>query len=277
MKKRKKKRGRGVIVLLITAALLAFFVHDSAVNIEVTNYTVLSGRLPAAFDGFKIVQISDFHGAAFAEELAEKVRAQRPDIIAITGDIITGEEQLPNVEALLEAIEGIAPLYFVSGNHDFASGQLEALCAYFDRFGVTYLKNEYVTLERGGERIVLAGVEDPNSWEGMAAPDEVAETLRGELSNEYTVLLGHRNYWAEEYPDLPVDLILCGHAHGGLIRLPGIGGLIGTDRTLFPDYDGGIYDCGGYKLVVSRGLGNSVSVPRLFNRPELVCITIKAE
>ena len=277
MKKRKKKRGRACIVLLIIIAAAAYLVYDSANNIEVTEYTVSDSAVPPAFDGFKIVQISDYHGADFADGLAEKVRAQEPDIIAITGDIITEEWQLPEVEALLKALDGIAPIYFVSGNHEFASGGLEELCVLLERYGVSYLKNEYVILERGGEGIVLAGVEDPNSWAGIAGPDELAAELRSVYPTEYTVLLGHRNSWAEEYPDLPVDLILCGHAHGGLIRLPGIGGLISTDRTLFPDYDGGLYDCGGYMLVVSRGLGNSVSVPRVLNRPELVCITLKAE
>lgn len=79
-----------------------------------------------------------------------------------------------------------------------------------------------------------------------------------------------------EYPELPADLILSGHAHGGLIRLPGVGGLIGTDRSLFPDYDGGLYENGNYTMIVSRGLGNSVSIPRLFNRPEIVSITLSA-
>lgn len=277
MKKRKKRRGGGLLVLLVLAAALAYFIYDSSVNIEVTEYSVADGKLPRAFDGFKIVQISDYHGAELSAELAEKVRQQEPDIIAITGDVITEAEQLPNVEALLKAIDGIAPVYFVSGNHEFASGQLTALEELFDRYGVQYLKNEYLLIERDGEHIVLAGVEDPNGWAEMPSPEEVAEGMRSEYPEEYAVLLGHRNYWAEEYPDLPVDLILCGHAHGGLIRLPGVGGIISTDRTLFPDYEGGLYDCGGYELVVSRGIGNSVAVPRLFNRPELVCITLTAE
>lgn len=277
MKKQKKKRGRGLLILLIIIAALAYFVHDSAVNIELTEYSVTGDRIPRAFDGFRIVQISDFHGAEFPCELADMVRQQNPDIIAITGDIITEAEQFTNVEKLLTELQGIAPVYFVSGNHDFASGQIGALSELFERYGVEYLANEYICLERDGERIVLAGVEDPNSWEGIATPDAVAEKLRSEYPDEYTVLLGHRNYWAEEYPDLPVDLILCGHAHGGLIRLPGVGGLISTDRTLFPDYEAGLYHCGGYELIVSRGLGNSVPVPRLFNRPDLVCITLTAE
>ena len=138
-----------------------------------------------------------------------------------------------------------------------------------------YIKNEYISQERQGEELLLLGVEDPNSWAVMPRPDELAEELRSEYPEDFVVLLGHRNYWAEEYSGLPVDLILCGHAHGGIVRLPFVGGLLGTDRTLFPDYEGGIYHC-GFELVVSRGLGNGVPVPRLFNRPELVCVTLHA-
>ena len=88
-------------------------------------------------------------------------------------------------------------------------------------------------------------------------------------------MLGHRNYWMEKYPDLPVELILCGHAHGGIVRIPGVGGLLSTDRTLFPDYEAGMYDNGNYTMIVSRGLGNSISVPRLMNRPEILSIELK--
>ena len=277
MKKRRKHRRRALLLLTVLITAAAYFVYDSANNIEVTHYEVKSQKLPDAFDGFRIVQLSDFHGADFAEELSELVRAETPDVIVITGDILTEKTELPQVEALLRSISDIAPVYFISGNHDFGSGAIDEISEMLADYGVRYLRNGYAGIEKDGERIVLAGVEDPNSYADMPSPDEVAERLREEYPEDYAVLLGHRNYWAEEYPALPFDLILCGHAHGGLIRLPGVGGIISTDRTLFPDYEGGLYDCGGYELVVSRGIGNSVAVPRLFNRPELVCITLTAE
>lgn len=275
MKKKRRRRRRLILLAVIIAAV--YFLYDSANNIEITHYEVESQRLSSEFDGYKILQISDYHGADFSAALANMVRGESPDIIAITGDSITEAEDLPNVEALLKELQGIAPVYFVSGNHDFGSGEIEALSGLLEKYGVRYLKNEYLPLEKNGERIILAGVEDPNSWAGMPTPDEVMAELRADYPGDYAVLLGHRNYWAKEYSELPADLILCGHAHGGLIRLPGVGGLISTDRTFFPDYDGGMYDCENYVLIVSRGLGNSVSVPRLFNRPELVSITLKAQ
>lgn len=276
MNKRKKHRRRRLVFLLLLAAA-AYLVYDSAYNIEVTQYRVQSEKIPAAFEGFRIVQISDFHGADFGTELADRVRAENPDLIAVTGDILTSSEELPQVKKLLSSLQGIAPVYFVSGNHDFGSKAIDSLCSLFEEYGVKYMKNEFLPIERQGERIILAGVDDPNSWTDIPSPEAVADSLRLEYPGAYAVLLGHRNYWATSFPELPVDLILCGHAHGGLIRLPGVGGLLSTDRRFFPDYDGGLYDCGGYELIVSRGLGNSVPIPRLFNRPELVCITLCGE
>ena len=90
-------------------------------------------------------------------------------------------------------------------------------------------------------------------------------------------MLAHRNYWLETYPDLDVNLILCGHGHGGIVRLPGIGGLFGSNETLFPEYSAGLYEGRTYQMLVSRGLGGVMKIPRLFNNPELVSITLHTE
>ena len=113
--------------------------------------------------------------------------------------------------------------------------------------------------------------------EKMLTPEELAQKMNEASPSAFKILLGHRNYWMEKYPELPVDLVLCGHAHGGLVRIPGAGGLIGTDRHLFPDFVDGEFNNGNYTMIVSRGLGNSVPIPRIFNRPEIVCVTLRAE
>lgn len=256
--------------------LLIVSLYKSAFNLEVTDYRTQSAFLPAEFDGFKIVQLSDLHGAEFGDELYEKVRELAPDIIALTGDFITDAEDLPAAESLIAKLVTITDVYFISGNHDYGSGEIDALTEIMDRYGVRFLRNEYEILERDGARIIVAGVEDPNSWADMIAPDELAEAVAAEYPETYTVLLGHRNYWVDEYPDLPVDLILCGHTHGGIIRLPVVGGVLSTDRTLFPYYDAGKFSVGRYDMIVSRGLGNSAAVPRLFNCPEIVSVTLSA-
>ena len=281
--KGKKHRGRGcltaLIILALIAAAAAFLIKDSRDDLEISRYEVKSQKLPESFDGFKIVQLSDLHGAEFGEdgmELVEKVKELEPDIIALTGDFVTDEGDLAAVEKLAARLVKLCPVYFISGNHEFGSGLAVKGRNILERAGVKYLSNEYLTISRGEDGILLGGVEDPLAYADMLSPDELAQKMNDAAPDAFKILLGHRNYWMTEYPELPVDLIFCGHAHGGLVRIPGVGGLIGTDRRLFPDFDAGQFNNGRYTLIVSRGLGNSVSIPRVFNRPEIVCVELSS-
>ena len=281
--KDKKHRGRGcltaLIILALIAAAAAFLIKDSRDDLEISRYEVNSKKLPESFDGFKIVQLSDLHGAEFGEDgmgLVEKVKELEPDIIALTGDFVTDEGDLAAVKKLAGRLTELCPVYFVSGNHEFGSGLAIKVRNILERAGVKYLSNEYLTISRGEDEILLGGVEDPLAYADMLSPDELAQKMNDAAPDAFKILLGHRNYWMTEYPELPVDLIFCGHAHGGLIRIPGVGGLIGTDRRLFPDFDAGEYNNGRYTLIVSRGLGNSVPIPRVFNRPEIVCVELSS-
>ncbi|MDY5587295.1 MAG: metallophosphoesterase [Oscillospiraceae bacterium] len=281
--KGKKHRGRGcltaLIILALIAAAAAFLIKDSREDLEISRYEVASQKLPESFDGFKIVQLSDLHGAEFGEdgmELVDKVGSLEPDMIALTGDFVTDEGDLAAVEKLAARLVKLCPVYFVSGNHEFGSGLAVKVRNILERAGVKYLSNEYLTISRGEDGILLGGVEDPLAYADMLSPDELAQKMNDAAPDAFKILLGHRNYWMTEYPELPVDLIFCGHAHGGLIRIPGVGGLIGTDRRLFPDFDAGEYNNGRYTLIVSRGLGNSVPIPRVFNRPEIVCVELSS-
>lgn len=281
--KGKKHRGRGcltaLIILALIAAAAAFLIKDSRDDLEISRYEVKSQKLPESFDGFKIVQLSDLHGAEFGEDgmgLVEKVKELEPDIIALTGDFVTDEGDLAAVERLAARLVKLCPVYFISGNHEFGSGLAVKVRNILERAGVKYLSNEYLTISRGEDGILLGGVEDPLAYADMLSPDELAQKMNDAAPDAFKILLGHRNYWMTEYPELPVDLIFCGHAHGGLVRIPGVGGLIGTDRRLFPDFDAGQFNNGRYTLIVSRGLGNSVSIPRVFNRPEIVCVELSS-
>ena len=265
----KKQRGRGcltaLIVIALIAAICAFLIKDSSQTLEISRYEVASEKLSESFDGFRIVQLSDLHGAQFGDdgtELVDKVRSLSPDIIALTGDFVTDEGDL-------EAVD--------SGNHEYGSGLAQRVRGILESAGVKYLSNEYLTISRGSDSVILGGVEDPIAYADMLAPDELAQKMNEAAPAAFKILLGHRNYWMKEYPELPVDLILSGHAHGGIVRIPGVGGLIGTDRHLFPDFVEGKFYNGNYTMIVSRGLGNSVPIPRIFNRPEIVCVTLKAE
>lgn len=260
-------------MLLLSAAY-------SKYELRLSEYTVTSAALPAELDGFRVVQISDLHGARFGEEnsrLISAVLSQKPDLIALTGDLVTTEADLPNLEELLKGISGAAPAYFVCGNHEWASGCADEVMALMEKYGVHCLSNQYEVLELGGGRIIVAGAEDPNGRADMPKPDQFIAVLRQEYPEDFVLLLGHRNYWVQQYPKLPVQLILSGHAHGGIVRLPLVGGLLDVHHRLGAQYEAGLYKSGGYVMAVSRGLGNSIAVPRLFNPPELVTVVLKSE
>lgn len=265
-------------VLIACAALCAAVIVDSRFRITVNKYESVRGRLPESFDGFKILHVSDLHETEFGRgnsRLLSAVRAREPDLIVLTGDFIEGDGFLGEMEQLVRGLSAMAPVYFVSGNHDWSSGEIESLARVLEEAGAVYLRNEYVEITRGDGQIIVAGVEDPNSWSDMMRPPELVEKIRAEYPDSYILLLGHRNYWLERYPDLDVDLILCGHGHGGQIRLPFIGGLIGTNARLFPKYTSGLYSQGRYDMVVSRGLGSYLPVPRFLNNPHLPLVILR--
>ena len=277
-----KKRRALTFAALIVLALLGAGLLLSKYGLGVTRLEIGLESLPEGFDGFRIVQLSDLHGSSFGEgnaRLIEKVRAEEPELIALTGDFLDEgktERELPELEALVRELAAIAPVYFVSGNHDWASGEAYTLFETLGSAGAVCLRNEHLRLERGGDSIVLAGVDDPNGPAEMPEPDEFVAQLRKEAPEDFVLLLAHRAYWAERYPELDVDLILCGHTHGGIVRLPSVGGLAASNMGLFPEYDAGLFELPGYTLFISRGLGNSVPLPRFLNTPEIVSITLRS-
>lgn len=273
-----KKTGRKILLIILLLALTAgLMLADSNSRIVVTEYVSRSDSLPEGFEGFTIVQLSDIHGRDFGGRLAEKTAELEPDIIVITGDLADRDTDMELVDSLLAELTHTAPVYYISGNHEWGEGLITQVKTLLEKHGVTYLSNSYVTLQAGDDEIILAGVEDPNSMSGMPAPDEVVEGIRDAEGDKFTVLLGHRNYWAEKYPDLEVDIIICGHAHGGIVRLPFVGGVLGTGFEFFPDYVDGMHAVGQYELVISRGLGNSAGIPRFLNNPEIVVLTLEGQ
>jgi len=265
------------ILLPFSLLLLAAILLHSKYALTVTHYTVSADNLPAQFDSFRIVQLSDLHGSEFGSDNGRLVKAAArlsPDIIALTGDFIESEADIATTQTLVRQLSTIAPVYFTSGNHDWASGAISQLRSAVNDNGGKYLSNEALVLQKDNASIVLAGVEDPNSRADLPTPDVFLQTVQKRYPNQFTILLAHRNDFIEKYPDLPCDLIFTGHGHGGVVRLPFAGGVFGTDLTWFPDYDAGIFQSKRYQMVVSRGLGSSPPLPRFLNPPEIVCVTL---
>ena len=271
------------ICLALLAALMLIavaLVLDSRYRIQLSRYELSFADLPESFDGCRIVHISDLHGMSFGRDnrcLAELIRRQQPDIIAYTGDIAGAEGDLSAVEPLLKELEGLCPAYYVNGNHEWADGCVEEIEALMERYGVRCLSNEIELLYRGEDSIAIIGAEDPNGRADMMTPWELS-LQAGELySGKFMLWLAHRNDYIKMYPDIGTDLILSGHAHGGIVRLPLVGGLLNVNRSLGAEYESGLYYSGHYIMEVSRGLGNSIPIPRFFNRPELVTIELRTK
>lgn len=273
-----KKVLKWTVALAAMILVTAFLIYDSNNRIVCTEYQLECENLPDSFDGFKIVQLSDLHEKVFKNDnnyLISQVSTQDPDIIAITGDLVDEPGLGEYITSLVSELSKIAPVYYVTGNHEWATREIQEVFDAVEAGGGTVLRNEYVVLEKDGQEIVVAGIDDPNGPYDMKTPDELSEEIDDECGDVFKVLLAHRNT-PETYADLGFDVTLCGHAHGGVIRLPFVGALLGTNHKLFPEYTDGVYDIGGGYMVVSRGLGSGISIPRFLNNPHIPVIVLKS-
>ena len=282
----KKKR---IAAVLLAAAVLAGFCTWQNNDLTVSRSQVMSGRIPAEFDGYTIVQVSDLHNEEFGRgqrRIMSKLAEQNPDVIVITGDMI--DSRNTDVEKALDFAQKaaeVAPCYYVPGNHENRIPEAyEQLKTGLRESGIIILENEAVELERDGKVITLMGVLDPIFNVGKT--DETGNILKderlvmeGQLKNldslnRFTILLSHRPEMLDVYAEAGLDLVFTGHAHGGQWRLPGIGGVIAPGQGFFPAYTEGAHTAGDTTMYVSRGLGNSLMPIRIFNRPELVVVEL---
>ena len=288
--KPRRRRGRGLLFLLVFAALTGLYVRWDNTALQVSSFSAVLRDLPPGFDGCRAVVLGDLHSTWFGgkngkllenQTLLETVRAQEPEYIFLVGDLLDAFRDVPEgyAEETAAGLAGIAPTYYVTGNHEWAVGDVPELKKALEARGVTVLSNEFLALERNGDTIILAGIDDPNGYADQKSPEAVAEEVRGAYGeNAFWMLLAHRNdHFPEQYSLLGADLVLSGHGHGGVIRLPFTDGLVSTDRSLFPSYTAGLYEKNGSTLFVTRGLGNTGPSFRLFNRPEVAVVTLRRE
>ena len=282
--KKEKRRKCLILLLAVIGIVLIIWTLWGNTALQVNEITVTSDRIPPAFSGFRIAQVSDLHNAEFGEgnaELLQMLSECGPDIIVITGDLVDSSRTDIDVALAFagEAVK-IAPTYYVTGNHEVAISQYDLLKAGLETAGVIVLEDEAISLEYQGESIMLIGLSDPDATiKGDLfgeVPAMVSTKLRNLMDGDsgYTVLLSHRPELFETYVSSGVDLVLSGHAHGGQFRLPFVGGLIAPNQGLFPKYDAGLYAGGDTNMVVSRGIGNSIIPIRFHNRPEIVVVEL---
>lgn len=269
-----KKRSR--IILYIAALLLFLYANNNL--LVTTEYTVESGKLPKSFDGFRIVQVSDLHDATFGDgqqRLVKKVKEADPDAIFLTGDLIDSRRyDLQSSLAAVKQFVEMTDVYYVLGNHEVAVNQTDEIYSALENLGVHILPNRSLEIERGGERVSIIGIEDPLM--GKEVQEMLDEAMVDTAEHNYKILLSHRPEKFKTYVENELDLVFTGHAHGGQVRIPFIGGLVAPGQGWLPDYTSGMYEAPNTKMLVSRGLGNSLVPQRLFNLPELIVVELKS-
>ena len=283
MAKRKKIM---IIASIFVALLVAVIIYIAYCNkaLELNSYTITSDKLPSEFAGFKIAQVSDLHNTEIGdnnEKLIEMLKDAEPDIIAITGDMI--DSRNTNVSIALQFAEEavqIAPCYYITGNHEARVPERKELKDGLSELGVIILEDERTELEVAGEKITLIGVDDPSFKTDYLFGDSASvmqSKLQSLTSDEdtYTILLSHRPELFDVYVESGVDLVFSGHAHGGQIRLPFVGGLIAPNQGLFPKYDSGLYTENNTNMIVSQGVGNSILPLRFNNPPEVIVVELQ--
>ncbi|EJS07772.1 MULTISPECIES: metallophosphoesterase [Bacillus] len=277
------KKIKRIILIIGILVGISIFLYLQNNLISITEVKITSSKIPSSFKGYKILQISDLHNKKFGDNqdvLIQKVKSINPDIIAITGDLIDSKSY--DAEMSMQVIRELVkeyPVYFVTGNHEKWSGKYNSLEKKLKKQHVTVLRNEHVIIQKGGHEINLLGIDDPefntgDIDEGSIVKDAIVKAKIETLPDRYNVLLSHRPEFLEEYAEEKVDLVLSGHAHGGQVRLPFIGGLVAPNQGILPKYTAGLYEQQNTSMIVSRGLGNSIIPQRVFNRPEIVVVQL---
>lgn len=270
--------------VLILSALTLWFIWSN-VSLQTSHFSVFSQKLPNAFDGFRIVHISDLHNISFGKDnqkLLARIQRAKPDLIAITGDLINSYR--PDLAvALVFAKEAakIAPCYYVTGNHESRISAYEQLRQGLLSAGFSVLENQTTEISHNGAAIQIVGITDPSfikvhhpKIRSYAIVSDALTPLLPQDHQQYTLLLAHRPDLLQTYASFGIDLVLSGHAHGGQFRLPFIGSIFAPNQGFFPKYAFGLHQVGNTQMIVSRGLGNSSFPIRFCNRPELVVISL---
>ena len=276
MKMKKIPHKKILILILIIIILIPFCLYQNK-HLVITTYTYESEKLGADLDGYRIVQISDLHNAEFGKEnkkLLETIRSCSSDIIVITGDLVDSNHT--NVEravAFVKEAVKIAPVYYVTGNHEYwlDLSENEQMMQGILAAGAYDLDDAAVRIEKGDSSFMLAGLDDQH------LSDETLKNLLQEQKNELSIVLAHEPQYLQNYANAGADLVLTGHAHGGQIRLPFVGGIVAPDQGFLPEYTSGKYNRADTEMIVSRGLGNSIIPVRLFNYPEVVCVELRCK
>ena len=217
--KRPRRRGRALLFLLALGVLAGLYVRWGNTALQASSFSPVLRDLPQGFDGCRLVVLGDLHSTFFGEKnqrLLEAVEAQEPEYIFLVGDLLDAFRDIPPgyAEETAAGLARIAPTYYVTGNHEWAIGNVPELKQTLEAQGVTVLSNQFVTLERNGDTAILAGIDDPNGYADQKTPEALAEEVRAAWGDPFWMLLAHRNdHFPDQYSLLEADLVISGHGH----------------------------------------------------------------
>lgn len=269
-----RKKHWWILPALAILVILTLIALDERLILRI--YTVVSPKLTAEV---RLAVVTDFHSSDNAEEVAAMVASCAPDAVLMVGDMFdddTANRPTERTLSLMRQLSAQYPCYYVSGNHEAWTGEMDALYQQTEEAGVTVLRMSSGVLTVRGQRIALCGIPDPYEMVFSGAPDteeQIRQAMENVDSADFTVLLTHRPELLAKYAQFPLDLVVSGHAHGGQVRIPGVlNGLYAPNQGWFPKLAGGAYTQDGTTLIVSRGLAVRTRLPRIFNRPEVVLV-----
>ncbi len=284
-----------IVLSIVFLTLCCIFVYIQNYGIQKTKYSIKFDRLPNSFDGTKVLHLTDIHRKSFGKnqnKIISMIKEENPDFIVVSGDIIycynhwynfgySYEKDLKKVMKIFDSLVGEYPIYYTPGNHECKSNYYPYIRQSLIRSGVTVLDSGIEILEKSGDKISIIGLKDPTFWGGSnVVLDEYINKTFEELLNikeksEYfTLLISHRPEIFDVYRKAKVDVVFTGHAHGGQWIFPFIGPIFAPQQGYFPKYTSGVHTFDKTKVIINRGLGNSSMPIRLFNRPEMVIVTL---
>lgn len=269
-----RKKHWWILPALAILVILTLIALDERLILRI--YTVVSPKLTAEV---RLAVVTDFHSSDNADDVVAMVASCAPDAVLLVGDMFdddTANRPTERTLSLMRQLSALYPCYYVSGNHEAWTGEMDALYQQTEEAGVMVLRMSSGVLTVRGQRIALCGIPDPYEMVFSGAPDteeQIRQALEDVDSADFTVLLAHRPELLAKYAQFPLDLVVSGHAHGGQVRIPGVlNGLYAPNQGWFPKLAGGAYTQDGTTLIVSRGLAVRTRLPRIFNRPEVVLV-----
>ena len=261
--------------IMFCILVVAGYLYWQDNGIVITRYQYKNEKIPSSFCGYRILQLSDLQNKVFGKhhkKIVHLIKKENPDCIVITGDLL--DRNRTNIDSAIELISKIvkiAPVYYVSGNHEHQSGKYNELIPLLKTSGVFVLENNKEIITKANEAISILGIKDKSV---NANYQKILSVLSEIDKTDFQILLSHRPELLSSYSQYDIDIVLTGHAHGGQIRIPFIGGVFAPHQGFFPQYTSGTHTENNTTMIVSRGLGNSTFPFRVNNRPELVVVTL---